>query len=242
MDVIVWIAKLAGLVMLVQYLVGPILVWMNYRHPARYRLSEGEPGVTPLDPTPAHSANCMALESLGFMRLQTSGLQGPTQARVTLFQHADGTIAYAASMQSGSMRLEYCEFAQSFHDGRYLVVNNSRQIMGLPEVGSRILYRLPQFDSPLELYAAWLQLLNKHIQQGRQPDHVAPDQVTRAIDDYMNAESARLTETGFFRASTPEQLRPTVKGALMLTWRQCFPVKQWIDYNDRAASKRALQL
>jgi hypothetical protein len=183
----------------------------------------------------------MALESQGFVRLQSSGFQGAARARVTLFHHADGTVAYTASLESGGKRLEFCEFGAVFRDGDFLMVNNSSQILGLPEAGPRILYRLPQLESPLELHEAFLKLRDEQVRRGRTLLGIAPDRVAAVIDDYLNSESAWFAAAGYFRPSTPEQLRPTLKGALVLTWRQCFPVRQWIDHSGRRASIRALQ-
>jgi hypothetical protein len=117
-------------------------------------------------------------------------------------------------------------FCSSFADGTYVSTNNSRSVPLTP--ASREFQRLhfPGIDDAAELY----ELHRLRVRErGRTKKHVP---MTRGTDPlaYQEGEHSRTVahwiQCGYYRQTSNDALRHTVRGAVLSAWRAMFPWRQ----------------
>lgn len=241
LDILQTAGTLVLLVLGIQYLVGPLIVRATLWYPARFNLSAGAPGYERLPESAQHASWVAELEDLGFELLQQTGVPGSSVALAS-FLHApgDGAFAYVASIKSGPKQVEYVEFAHWQAGGRLLVVNNCSELLGLGDYPPRRAVRLPQIQDLAELYGAFRAIFLYEKRAGHAPLRLHPGEITASMDRFLAEEGAYFHSEGYFQPPRDDRHRLTMKGALRMTWRQCFPVKQIINRRECRDAGRLL--
>ena len=172
-------------------------------------------------------------------RLAEVGFGPPTRARfhvvrdmtaiVSLLEHAlDGAIGGVFLSQSTltgqiSGTVWFCS---SFADGSYVGTNNSQSVPLTPASPEFQRLHFPGIDDAAELF----DLHRVRVKERSRAKKQVP--MTRGIDPlaYQDRDHARTVEhwvrCGYYRRTSDDALRHTVRGAVLSAWRGMFPWRQ----------------
>lgn len=217
------------------YVGGPLLILFVHKQPA-------EPCILHLDPEQVrpelagyvqHVAGGLA--SQGFspaVYLWWPNPAGETDTQLLVFTNPSSRESAAAidmcSTRAGAEHVAwtYLEFCTEFVNGESVCTNN----VGIanitrPDPLKRV-FHFPAVRNPLVLYGAHRRLVERHAPQaarfiptpGTEHLHVA----------YSSAKAfARQVEFGYmYLDDSSGSYRPTLKGALLMSWKLLWPVKQ----------------
>jgi len=245
-------------VFLAIYLLGPpILIYNIQRFKQQPTLLRFD-----LDETPPPGAAGRYFRSqdrqftaLGFERLDSMTLPDAVpnvKALLVMYCHrrtldlALVTMMYGLNPQSKTVNVQssYVEILSRFKDGNLeLIQTNNVQMLGsFPESSLTRTYRFPQVDKVERLFELHCKLLER--------DHPAGKKFIRLDEEFDGDCVAYLQQvfsetyekqigTGYLcHSPESEDYRPTVKGALLMTWRELWPFKQVLWEGVRASAKR----
>jgi hypothetical protein len=194
-------------------------------------------------------------QSLGFER--RAGLTLPdavpnVKALLVLYaNHRSRDMALVAIMyglnpvdHKVALKSSYVEILSSFKDDdcRALQTNNAQLLGSFPASPGSVTYRFPAVEDMQRLFDLHNQLLERDRPSGRK--YIRADEEFGGDDvAYMQAVLRetydRQIGTGYLSFQPQEQsYRPTVKGALLMTWRELFPVKQILWEGVKAHARR----
>jgi hypothetical protein len=220
---------------LLQFVLGPV------RMRARSWQS-ADPVYVPDDEGLLPPAACLAadLRSLGFEHRGTWQHHGAALAtgRLILLEHprtrdiAKVLVVTARTRKSVSLVLQ-----TRFADGTEVVTANNRVIAGFPALPEVTVAWLPEFRDAESLYRVHAQL--RGALGGAQERVGIGDDPAAFLRDGSVRSLANWVATGYY-ALDPVRgvVRPTWKGAALITWRLLWPVKLLF----RARRRRATQL
>lgn len=235
---------IGGVVILVlasQYLLGPLVVRTTAWHPARFNFTASAPGFEPLPETKKHAGTVRELEAMGFEFLHRSGVPGPARGLATFLRApGDGAFVYVASLKSGTKSVEFVEFCHWYENNKLLVVNNSPEIPGIGSLPQQQMVRLPHLTDLAELYGAFRSIFLYLQSQGLRPVCLHESEILPSVDRVLNEEAEYFRALGYFYPARSDRFGLTLKGAALMTWRQCFPIKQIINHRDRRQSGELL--
>lgn len=229
------------LILASQYLIGPLVIRATASHPARFNFTAGAPGCEQLPESKSHAGMVRELQDMGFEFLQQTGVPGPATGLATfLYAPGDGAFVYVASLKAGLKSVKFVEFCHWYEDNKLLVVNNNPEILGVGRFPQRQMVRLPHLTDLAELYGAFRSIFLYGQSGGLKPICLQESDIMPSVDRLLNEEVEYFLARGFFHPANNEHVRLTFKGAVLMTWRQCFPIKQIIDYRDRQQSGELL--
>jgi hypothetical protein len=144
-------------------------------------------------------------------------------------------IAFSAHRQVISLLFE-----TRFKDGTAVLTTNSPTLMGVsPMLGQTVLW-LPELHDPRRLYDAHVRIMD-HLGTAHEPVSLTDD-VAGHLRDVTERMYAHFVETGyFFRDEGSRALRPTWKGAFLLTWRQMPLIRQLCQSQRRRVTTTQLR-
>jgi hypothetical protein len=229
-------------------LLGPILVKVTHSTSARpdiFSIDERE-----LPPPVAYYFRSIgtSLEALGFdlvSYLRTDrGAKNVTSFMMYLCNRDTmdiATVVTAFSTGPKPLTVSYIEFCRKFDDGSELDTKNSSQPGIFATDPARLVFRFPGTDSPQNLWELHRKLVEKERKYS-QP--YLPPEGTEI--ESLRANSANAIETqarmGYFnRDGSSHNYRPTWKGACLMTWKLCWPIKQLRAALNRARNDRLLR-
>jgi hypothetical protein len=151
------------------------------------------------------------------------------------------TIVTAFSTGPKPLTVSYLEFCRKFADGSELDTKNSTQPGIFATDPARLVFRFPGTDSPQNLWELHRKLVKKEKKYS-QP--YLPPEGTEI--ESLRANSAEAIETqsrmGYFtRDGSSHNYRPTWKGACLMTWKLCWPIKQVRATLNRARTDKLLR-
>ena len=142
--------------------------------------------------------------------------------------------------QGTSVNSTHIEFTQMYKNGTVLNVSNASMINVYPKSRMRLSFRLPSVKNVAQL----LSLANKLIDANKQDEEkitFARGREFETVEDYLNRELNQLVKAGWVQSTVVEgNRRLTIKGALLMTWKMLWPVKQIINRIDISESSRAI--
>lgn len=134
----------------------------------------------------------------------------------------------------------YIEFTQGYENGSVLNVSNSSVAGVYPDSPGRLGFRFPDINDAQALLAIILKLRGRH-KVGDKQMALPKGQEFAIMESYLNAELDELAQRGWVGKDDGKgERRLTVKGAVMMTWKLGWPVKQILNKRDLARSERAL--
>lgn len=227
---------------LAPYVLGPIMVYLTQRLPARYRFTKLDEGGFLAERSATFCELHEKLIGEGFHYLGSSTMD---MSKVTMYfsLYLDGehdilcTLSIADSALGASTQME---FTRMFTDGSLINVNNNALFGAYPRNPSKEEFRFPDindFDVLLEA-AKRLFAARRHA---RTPRQVAVEDGWSTVEDVLNAEQEALCRKGWIAESTDgRERRLTAKGALLMTWKHVWPIKQLLNARDIRAARNAL--
>ncbi|NIM47986.1 MAG: hypothetical protein GTN78_00290, partial [Gemmatimonadales bacterium] len=202
---------------------------------ARPALAAYDPGrhEMPHDLARAYRENIDALTSVGFQvaaDLYQQGWVKNVNLRAALLESADGDEkAVVAAMHAATGRprvaVSYVEFVTKFADGRKLLVNNSPQMGVYAPVAGRTLAQFLDVRDPARLRRIHQSLVRRHVgpSQTMPADHRGDP--AGFLSEAMVRELQEQVSTGYLWLDQDAGVfRPTLRGALLMTWKLLPPV------------------
>lgn len=227
---------LLGLVAL-PYVLGPIAIYatMRYRIPPEVVVIDPAHEPLPEEVRAYFHETYQALDGLGFQLVAVLGLPSllaNVRSILALYRN-DETLDSAMStfmVATGnvSLRNQYVEFYRRYSDGVAVTTNNTPQLGSFPQLPDQYNYQFWGTTDLGRLYRLHLFLVEKH-RRGGHP-------VSRLDAEYQG-DAARFIADGVLARTFAEQVptgyvtpysggyRPTVKGALIMTWQELWPAK-----------------
>lgn len=233
------ISTVLGLVALV-YVGGPLMIWWSQK-------LEATPQMVPFNPDeydwPADIDELFstAIDELGSSGFEVTGgvllpraVPNVQTALVLLANRAEKDVvmvtATIATNNFASLRNLYLEFSTNFQDGFEYNTNNTDQLLAFPPEPHKRTYQFVQVKEPRKLYDVHQAILNangRHCQQKvlKVDRQFGGDAIADLLDG-IREELELATKRGYLRRTSDGQYyRPTVIGAILMTWKELWPWK-----------------
>lgn len=242
MEFIEWVIKIALVFLAIQYLLGPVVVWWSQKLPEAYRFEK-------LDAEKFLSERSGTFLSLhreildsGFNYIGSSELlMSQATTYFSIYYNPETTLCCTlSSVHSKPATTTQIEFTQLFADGAAVNVNNNPIFDVNPRWDKKIVYRFPNINNFPELLNAANRLVGKYGNSKK--TGLPPGEEFQTIERYLMRELMRLVSRGWVSENVVNgQRRLTVMGAIVFTWKLCWPVKAVLSAMDESRSRQALQ-
>ena len=184
------------------------------------------------------------LRALGFENLGTWRHDGAARATgwVILLQHPRTLdVAQVMVVAAGRRRVVSLLLMTRFADGAEALTFNSPVVVGFPLPPGITAAWLPEVRSAAALYRIHVQLRDALRGAGGLGSRVVPDPA-----GFLRNRSARVlaawVEGGYYAVDEQRGIvRPTWKGAVLITWRLLWPVKPMYRAGRRRATRQLLE-
>lgn len=234
-DGIVVLINVAALYLISQYLLGPILIWLTFRAPARYSYppipAQSYLGALPLNPRAKRSHE--ALLQMGF---EFSTVLDARNIRAAVYIHRCDPATATVMQSRAHTGVEFC---QAYANGKRLSLLSSRFPGVFPDWNRKICYRVPENTDIVELFRIF-QTLRQKAALGETVAGVAGEEQHR-IESFSDDELQHLIERGYYSARVSKGKHAvTFKGAVIMTCRVALPSRPLIRARDRKRLEQAL--
>jgi len=242
MEIAGWIIKAFVLILGIQYLFGPIVVWWIQRLPDKYRFELIDSKKFLSERIPTFIALHEEIQDGEFEYIGASELtMGNTSMHFSIYNNFDKKIVCTlVTACSIPVNTTHIEFTQIYENGSVLNVSNSSIINVFPRSDMRLSFRFPQISHFDQL----LTYAEKLIDSNKQNEHritFLKGKEFEAVESYLNRELNELIERGWVQSKVVAgNRRLTIKGALLMTWKLVWPIKQISNRSDIAYSMRAI--
>lgn len=225
------------------YIIGPALVWMSQTMPERYHFTQLDPDAFLSERSETFLQLHEQILAAGFRYIGSSSLlmSHSSMAFSIYYQPETRLCCTLSSAYSEPMNTTQLEFTQLYEDGSLISVNNNPLFNIYPAWDKKTGYRFPQVnnfnelleiaDTLLSMQPAWP--LKKALPEGHEFE---------LIEEHLNEEMQRLIDTGYVsRTVSNGERKLTIKGALLFTWKLCWPIKNYLGRRDETLSQKALR-
>jgi hypothetical protein len=241
---------LVGLLAL-PFVLGPLLVKATQRLPAH-------PTFESIDPEEGLAGEVYDLFKNSIVPLGEAGftdqvflrqkdqIPGQTIHLCTLANTSTQDLAMVVHMRQSvekgkDLRVPYVEYYTRFQGDTSVTTNNNDEIMPFPKQKGRRVTQFPDIKDPKRLFE-----IHRAIQDldGHGSAEPAPgaDGLEAVVIESMVKEFEAQTKTGYlFLAASGEYYRPTWKGAILMTWKLCWPVSAIIRGQRNRESAASLK-
>ena len=258
MDELLWLwwvpLILVGLFVL-PFMVGPILVYFTMRLSADPEVVEFDPEEPSLPIEIADHFDEVAdrLEPPGFEVITAMALPRQTPGVTVVLQlmlhrqNKDAAIAcaiYAKTDMGIKLQTLYTEIVARYEDGTRICANNSDALSAFSYPDHYVMYQFTMVKNPAKLYRLFQRLLERHTPSGRKILRLESERHD-SIADYLAQglleEMDTQIESGFlYLDESRAAYRPTMKGALLMTWKNLPPLNSIAKARRDHAARRIL--
>ena len=220
---------------LTPFWLGPILIYLTQKQNASPSFETFDPQVhrVPESMAVALEASETVLLASGFTKtgdyFQSGFMQNMT-ARVGLFSRASSrqqavVVGMYMNNEPAKIIAHYVEILAKYRDGSTLLVNNSPMLGSYAPVAGKTVEQFPDVRDPRRLVRLHERLMEERgtlddvmeIEQGLDGATYLVDALVRELDQQV--------PTGYLRLdAAANAYRPTIKGALLMTWAQVPPI------------------
>jgi hypothetical protein len=211
-----------------QFTLGPILVYQTQKSAPAPRFTQFRLDDPPMW-LPASYRPCVEqMAEIGFepvAHLYNAGNVTGTRTSLTFFLNHDemDQAVVAHIIAEPHVATFYFEFATEFWDGGEMCTNNSPHPSIFAKLPDKVIYRVPHLQDPRRLDGVHKALVSRRPRVGKKmpPQGQEEDSLCQS----MARDLRRQAETGYlYLDDSGEWFRPTVKGAILMTWRLAWPV------------------
>lgn len=243
MELVGFIGKLLLFFIGAQYVVGPILVWRSQKFPQAYRFDELGPRKMEAESSIAYKKLHQKIIATGFEYIGSSELKmSQSKTLFSLFYNAETTLSCTlSSVFSQPASSTQVEFTQMYEDGSLTNVNNNPLFHIYPKWDKKTVYRFPKLNSISGLLKAANTLRGK-TETAKRAGY-EKDRMFEIVEKHLNKELDRLVELEWVSSRVEGGERSlTIKGAILMTWQLCWPVKVILGTLDERRSVKALKI
>lgn len=190
---------------------------------------------------------CIKLENLDFKRVgyfELPDFMPNVLCRLSLLLNAvDKTWAMVAVLKSKHQEICYVEFCTEFFDGMEICTSNSSQLQGFIKTPCKKVFQFPMLIKNIDaLYEAHNYLKNLHFgNKNITINGIGKER--KYLESNLTKDFAQQAELGFYYLNCENtKYRPTWKGAILMTWKQIWPIGLIQRIILRKKAERILQI
>ncbi|MBN2295466.1 MAG: hypothetical protein JXM70_23755 [Pirellulales bacterium] len=227
------------LIVAVPYLLGPVLIFFTlcYRIPPEVVVIDPAQHPFPHELRQYFSSAHVDLTRLGFELLGTvllPSLVPNVQALFNLYLNRENNdmamsvFTLATAGGSETVKSKHVEFCTNFSDGVMVQTNNSAELSAFKLQPKEVTAQFWNIQNLDRLYQLHRFLLDKHRGTGHAiclyESQFGGDIAAYTAGEVISRSLLAQVDTGFM-APTSNGLRTTVKGAIIMTWQELWPLK-----------------
>ncbi|MDC0660922.1 hypothetical protein [Marinobacter sp. SS21] len=242
MDLLILIFKVIVAFILAQFIIGPILVYMSQKMPEAFRFKLLDQDDFLSERTETFKSLHETIINQGFEYIGSSEInQSHSNMYFSIYNNYELEIACTLSTaHSAAQESTQIEFTQMYSDGTVVNINNNPIINVYPKSFQKLCFRFPDVNDFGQLLDIAMKLISAHKTEAKKVTfdrgHEFP-----TIEDHLTDELKLLISKGWVSSKVNNEFRKlTIKGAILMTWQLCWPVKLWFISRDLSQSKRAL--
>ena len=252
-----WLLTLLGIVlavMMVPYVLGPILIFFTLRFRMPPTVVTVDPRVHPLpDQARAYLGEAYQhLTAVGFENIGTILLPDLMPNVKTLFAiyanraHTDlamSAIIVAETPMGGELKTSYVEFMRRHDDDVVVQTNNSSELSSFKPMPGEHTTKLWNIRDIQRLYHIHQALADRFCERGRPVNELD----TKYGGDIQQYVAKSVLEKSFrdqvgtgYLAEDAEGFHPTIPGAVIMTWKELWPIKSIRRWREKQNAERLL--
>lgn len=243
MEIVEWVILGIVIFLGIQYLLGPIIVLWSQKIPEKYSFKLLESQTFLAERTPTFIELHEKIQDRDFDYIGSSELiMSNSSMYFSIYNNFDKKIACTlVTAQSVPVNTTFIEFTQMYKNGFVLNVSNAPVINVYPKSESRLSFRFPMVNDFEKLLTLAEKLINSNKKNDEKITFTRGNEF-KAVESYLNRELSELIERGWVQSKAiAGNRRLTIKGALLMTWKMLWPIKQIINKIDISHSKRAIE-
>lgn len=238
-----WAIIILAALLALPYVLGPALVWMSQKMPEAYRFKRLDGDNFLAERSETFRQLHQDIVGAGFSYIGSSELllSHSSMAFSIYYQPETQLCCTLSSAYSEPMNTTQLEFTQLYEDGSLISINNNPLFNIYPEWDKKTGYRFPKvndFNELLMIADTLLAMQPASIRKKALPQGAEFE----LIEAHLNEELQRLVSLGYVSDHVVDgERRLTAKGALLFTWKLCWPIKGWLGRRDETRSISALK-
>jgi len=251
MGAITWILGLAGIVILVMYVLAPIIVGFQVRMAARPDVRRIDPAEIDPEAATFFETTRPALTALGFQPVGSFFIEEFARNQLWLldaYAHPRNRDTASANfviqnVAAGGRPLKATAvaFTTDFEGGRMFGTSNSPDPSPFTRDSSLVCERVVPAERDLGRAYRVHGLAAEDFGRGYPKRLPGPGNEINAIRETLRKQMEARVETGYFTRDTlTESYRPTLSGAFLMTWALLWPWKQIRIANARRWARSIL--
>ena len=242
MNTVYLLSKIILILLVSPYVVGTILVFFSQRFPNKYNFKILDSDDFLSERSETFCVLHEEIQKFGFECLGSSELiQSNSSMYFSFYNDLDLKIACTLSTaHSKPVNSTQIEFTQMYEDGSVLNVNNNSVISVFPPNKRKLSYRFPEINDIKQLLDATKRLVDKNDTIKKRVTF-EPGAEISTIEACLDEEVETLIAMGWVSEKTKNnEHRLTIKGAALMTWKLCWPVKKVLERKEESFSRSAL--
>jgi hypothetical protein len=242
MNIVYLLLKIILILLASQYVVGPILVFFLQKFPNKYHfkildskdfLSERSETFCLLhDEIQKHGFECIGSSEL---------IHSNSSMYFSFYNNLDlKLVCTLSTAHSKPVNSTQIEFTQMYEDGLVLNVSNISLISVFPSNKRKLGYRFPEMNDIKQLLDTTKRLVDKN-ETIKKRVTFEPGAEISTIEAHLDEEVQTLIAKGWVSEKlVNDEHRLTIKGAALMTWKLCWPVKKVLERNEESIARNAL--
>lgn len=244
MEYINWIIYLLLIFVGIQYFLGPTMVYFNQKLPIKYRFKILD-SENFLKERGAIFCNLHEqIISSGFRYVGSSELNMSHSAlyfSIYFSEELKLTCTLMTAHAAHNVPITQIEFTQIYANGTLFGVSNNGIFGVYPKWSIKDGYRFPSVNDFNKLLTITYKLISRY-KSDCSPIALEPGSEFQTIENHLNDEVQHLIEVGWVSSKQHgNNYHLTIKGAVIMTWKLCWPIKLFINSADVKRSEMALQ-
>jgi len=236
-----WVLRIFFFILLAQYIIGPILIYFIQKFPIKYNLTKSSDEVFLNKQNIQFQQMHQQIQTNNFIYVGSSLLKiSTTNTYFSIYRN--DSIPCTCTLSTVSTQGKFStqiEFTQMYEDGSVTNVNNNPLIDVFPKTSKKISFRFAKMNDFNKLLDSAEKLFNL-VNKAKLTKNLEGNEFG-AIETFLNEELQFLIQRGWLSSKERNnQYHLTLKGAVLLTWQLCFPVKQFLSYKDSKYSREWL--
>ncbi len=243
MDTLYFIGKIIGAIVLAQFIIGPIMVFISQRMPDAYRFKILDSDNFLTDRTNTFKNLHDTIISQGFEYIGSSEInQSHSNMYFSIYNNYESKLACTLSTaHSAAQETTQIEFTQMYSNGSVVNINNNPIFDVYPNNSLKSCFRFPQINDFNQLLNIAHKLISAH-KTGAEKISFDKSHEFSTIESHLTDELNLLISKGWVSSNiSNNERRLTIKGAILMTWQLCWPVKNLLNNRDISLSEKALE-
>lgn len=212
-------------------LVAPIVVHAKQRQAAKPRFDLFDPRNLPQDRADYFVRNLQLLQKEGFEPAAFVSWESNENQRILFVLAVNRenrdmamSVLATAGAETKPIEIRYTEFCTVFTDSSEINTNSNSQPDVLKQFPDKKVFSFPSVEDPHHLYILHRRLLARFA-LGKEAVLPAKDTEVMAVQRSVTCFLDRQAKAGYFETdASGEILRPTWKGAFLMTWKLVWPM------------------